>query len=146
MQKNLKTKLEKMSREQLIELLEELCNASDIQKMIKAMVSPSKNDVDRLVQKLSDRCEIFMCNSCNAKDYDRMLSALTPIYGAYRFADTKMAAYITWKTYQAFYQNDIDDYFDLIGDMISDLQLTMRNHSDLFTDDERKRYTELVED
>lgn len=146
MQKNLKTKLEKMSREQLLALLEELCNSSDIQKMIKAMVSPGKNDIDRLVQKLSDRCEIFMGNSCNAKDYDRMLSALTPIYGAYRFADTKMAAYITWETYQVFYQNNIEDYYELIGDMISDLCFIMRNHSDLFTDDERKRYAELVED
>lgn len=54
MQKNLKTKLEKLSREQLLELLEELCNSSDVQKAIKAMVSPSKNDIDRLVQKLAD--------------------------------------------------------------------------------------------
>ena len=146
MQKNLKTKLEKMSREQLLELMEELCNSSDVQKMIKAMVSPSKNDIDRLIQKLADRCEMFMDNFCNAKDYDRMLSALTPIYGAYRFADTKMSAYIAWETYQVFYQNDIEDYFELIGDMISDLRLNMRNHPDVFTNDERKQYAELVED
>ena len=146
MQKNLKTKLEKLSREQLFELLEELCNSSDVQKAIKAMVSPSKNDIDRLIQKLADRCEIFMNNSCNAKDYDRILSALMPLYGAYRFADSKMAAYITWETYQALCQNDIEDYFELIGDMISDLRYHMRNHPYVFTNDERKRYAELVED
>lgn len=146
MQKNLKTKLDRMSREQLLELMEELCNSSDVQKMIKAMVSPSKNDIDRLVQKLADRCEIFMDNSCNAKDYDHMLSALVPIYGAYRFADIKMSAYIVWGTYQAFYQNDIENYSELIGDMISDLRLNMRNHPDVFTNDERKRYAELVGD
>ena len=94
MQKNLKLKLEHLSRDQLLELLEELSNVPDVQKMIKAMVAPSKGDLDRLVQQLANRCEIYMCNSCNAKDYDRMLSALTPIYGAYRFADTKIAAYI----------------------------------------------------
>ena len=99
MQKNLKLKLEHLSRDQLLELLEELSNVPDVQKMIKAMVAPSKGDLDRLVQQLANRCEIYMCNSCNAKDYDRMLSALTPIYGAYRFADTKIAAYIAWKTY-----------------------------------------------
>ena len=99
MQKNLKTKLEEMSKEQLLELLEELSNVPDVQKMIKAMVAPSKNGIDRLNQKLSDRCEIYMCNSCNEEDYDRMCLALTPIYGAYRFADTKTAAYITRKTY-----------------------------------------------
>ena len=98
MQKNLKLKLEHLSRDQLLELLEELGNVPDVQKMIKTMVAPSKSDIDRLVQQLSNRCEIYMCNSCNAKDYDQILSALTPIYGAYRFADTKTAVYITWKT------------------------------------------------
>ena len=98
MQKHLKTKLEKLSRDQLLALLEELGNDPDVQKLIKAMVAPRKADIDRLVQQLSNRCEIYMCNSCNAKDYDRILSALTPIYGAYRFADTKTAVYITWKT------------------------------------------------
>ena len=32
MQKNLKTKLEQMSKEQLLELLEELCNLPDVRK------------------------------------------------------------------------------------------------------------------
>ena len=146
MQKNLKTKLEQMSKEQLLELLEELSNVPDVQKMIKAMVAPSKSDIDRLIQKLSDRCEIYMCNSCNEKDYDRMCLALTPIYGAYRFADMKTATYITWKTYCVFLDNDIENYYELIGDMISDLRHNIRNYPDLFSNDERKRYAELVED
>ena len=37
MQKNLKAKLEKFSREQLLELLEELGNVPEVQKIIKAM-------------------------------------------------------------------------------------------------------------
>lgn len=58
MQKNLKLKLEKLSRDQLLVLLEELSNVPDVQKMIKAMVVPSKSDIDRLVRQLSNRCEI----------------------------------------------------------------------------------------
>ena len=146
MQKNLKTKLERMSKEQLLELMEELCNLSDVQKMIKVMVAPSKSDIDRLIQKLSDRCEIYMCNSCNAKDYDRILLALTPIYGSYRFADTKTAAYITWKTYCVLLDNDIEDYYELIGDMISDLRFSMRQHPDMFTNEEKLRYAEFFEE
>ena len=146
MQKNLKTKLEQMGKEQLLELLEELCNLPDVQKMIKVMVAPSKSDIDRLIRKLFCRCEIYMCNSCNEKDYDRMCLALTPIYSVYRFADINMAAYIAWETYQVLSQNDIEDYYELIGDMISDLRHNMRNHPDLFSNDERKRYAELVED
>ena len=146
MQKNLNAKLEKLSREQLLELLKELSNVPDVQKMIKAMVAPSKGDIDRLVQQLSNRCEIYMCNSCNAKDYDRILSALAPIYGAYRFADTKTAAYITWKTYCVLLDNDIEDHYELIGDMISDLRFSMRQHSDMFTNDEKLRYAEFIEE
>ena len=146
MQKNLKAKLEKFSREQLLELLEELGNVPEVQKIIKAMVAPSKGDIDRLVQRLANRCEIFMCNSCNAKDYDRILSALTPIYGAYRFADTKTAAYITWKAYCVLLDNDIEDYYELIGDMISDLSFNIRQHPDMFTNEEKMRYAEFIED
>ena len=40
MQKNLKLKLEHLSRDQLLELLKELSNVPDVQKMIKAMVAP----------------------------------------------------------------------------------------------------------
>ena len=146
MQKNLKTKLERMSKEQLLGLLEELSNVPDVQKMIKAMVAPSKGDIDRLVQQLSNRCEIYMCNSCSAKDYDRILLALTPIYGAYRFADTKTAAYITWKTYCVLRDNDIEDYYELIGDMISDLRFSMLQHPDMFTNEEKLRYAEFFEE
>ena len=146
MQKNLKAKLEKFSREQLLELLEELGNVPEVQKIIKAMVTPSKGDIDRLVQQLANRCEIFMCNSCNAKDYDRILSALMPIYGAYRFADTKTAAYITWKAYCVLPDNDIEDYYELIGDMISDLSFNIRQHPDMFTNEEKMRYAEFIED
>ena len=146
MQKHLKTKLEKLSRDQLLELLEELGNDPDVQKLIKAMVAPRKADIDRLVQQLSNRCEIYMCNSCNAKDYDRILSALTPIYGAYRFADTKTAVYITWKIYCVLLDNDIEDYYELIGDMISDLRFSMRQHPDMFTNEEKLRYAEFFEE
>lgn len=146
MQKNLKLKLEQLSRDQLLELLEELSNDPDVQKLIKAMVAPSKVDIDRLVQQLSNRCEIYMCNSCNVKYYDRMLSALTPIYGAYRFADTKTAAYITWKTYCVLLDNDIEDYYELIGDMISDLSFNLLQHPDMFTNEEKIRYAEFIEE
>ena len=146
MQKNLKAKLEKLSRDQLLELLEELGNVPDVQKMIKTMVAPRKVDIDRLVQQLSNQCEIYMCNSCNAKDYDRMLSALTPIYGAYRFADSKTAAYITWKTYCVLLDNDIEDYYELIGDMISDLSFNLLQYPDMFTNEEKIRYAEFIEE
>ena len=146
MQKHLKTKLEKLSRDQLLELLEELGNDPDVQKLIKAMVAPRKADIDRLVQQLSNRCEIYMCNSCNAKEYDRILSALTPIYGAYRFADAKTAAYIAWKTYCVLLDYDIEDYYELIGDMISDLRFSMRQHPDMFTNEEKLRYAEFFEE
>ena len=146
MQKNLKAKLEKLSRERLLELLEALGNVPDVQKMIKAMDAPSKGDIDWLDQQLANRCEIYMCNSCNAKEYDRILSALTPIYGAYRFADAKTAAYITWKTYCVLLDNDIEDYYELIGDMISDLSFNLLQHPDMFTNEEKMQYAEFIEE
>ena len=144
MQKNLKTKLENMSKEQLLALMDELCQLPDVRKMVKAMVSPNKNDIDRMIQNLTDCCERFMCNSCNAKDYDRMVAALAPIYGVYRFADIKLCAYITEETYSVLCDNGIEDYYELIGDMISDLSVNMQQHPNEFTADERKRYAEIA--
>ena len=75
-----------------------------------------------------------------------MCLALTPIYGAYRFADTKTAAYITWQAYCVLLDNDIEDYYELIGDMISDLRFSMREHPDLFTNEEKVWYAEFIEE
>ena len=82
MQKNLKTKLENMSKEQLLALMDELCQLPDVRKMVKAMVSPNKND--------------------------------------------------------------IEDYYELIGEMISDLSVNMQQHPNEFTADERKHYAEIA--
>lgn len=144
MQKALKAKLEKMTRDQLMELIEELCRTPDTQKLVNTIVAPKKTDVDRLVQKLAERCEIFMCNSCNANDYGRMEQALIPIISVYRFADMKTSAYITWKTYLAFYENDFEDYYDLIGDMLSNLGSNLERYPETFTEAERIQYTGIL--
>lgn len=62
MQKGLKEKLDKLSREQLLDLLETLCGISEAQNMLKLMVSPSKRDIDRTLDKFRDRCEIYITN------------------------------------------------------------------------------------
>ena len=42
--------------------------------------------------------------------------------------------------------NDIEDYYELIGDMISDLRFSMRQHPDMFTNEEKLRYADFIEE
>lgn len=147
MQKRLKEKLEKLSREQLLDLLETLCGISEAQNMLKLMVSPSKRDIDRALDKFRDRCEIFICNSCNMRDYDRMCRALEPLYAAYKYADAKTSAYIIYGIHCALYDNNLLDqeYGDIMADLLGDLESILKSSPEVFTEEERQTYLALVE-
>lgn len=147
-EKGLKEKLEKLSREQLLDLIETLCGISEAQSMLKLMVSPSKRDIDRALNKFSTRCEIYMCNSCNIRDYDRMCAALEPLYAAYKYADAKMSAYIIYGIHSALYDNDIleQEYSDIMADLLWDLETTLKTSPDVFTEEERQRYLTIVQE
>lgn len=146
MQKGLKEKLEKLSREQLLDLLKTLCGISEAQNMLKLMASPSKRDIDRALGKFCARCEIYMCNSCNMRDYDRMCAALEPLYAAYKYADAKVSAYIIYGIHSALYDNDIleQEYSDIMADLLGDLETILKASPDVFTEEDRQRYLNIV--
>ena len=144
----MKEKLKKLSREQLLDLLETLCGISEAQNMLKLMVSPSKRDIDRALDKFCARCEIFICNSCNMRDYDRLCAALEPLYAAYKYADAKTSAYIIYGIHSALYDNGLLDqeYSDIMVDFLGDLESILKASPDVFTEEERQRYLALVQE
>lgn len=148
MQKRLKEKLEKFSREQLLDLLETLCGISEAQNVLKLMVSPSKRDIDRALAKFQDRCEIYICNSCDMRDYDRMCGALEPLYAAYKYADAKTSAYIINGIHCALYDNGILDqeYSDIMADLLWDLESILKTSPEAFSEEKRQRYLALVQE
>ncbi len=129
-----------------MDLLETLCGISEAQNMLKLMVSPSKRDIDRALDKFYARCEIYMGNSCNMWDYDRMCGALGPLYAAYKYADAKTSAYIIYGIHCALYDNDILDqeYGDIMADLLGDLKSVLKTSPEVFSEEESQRYLALV--
>ena len=81
-----------------------------------------------------------------AKDY---LGLIVPSAKDLAEDTTKKAcymAYIAWKTYCVLLDYDIEDYYELIGDMISDLSFNLLQHPDMFTNEEKMRYAEFIEE
>ncbi len=148
MRKGLKEKLEKLSREQLLDLLETLCGISEAQNILRLMVSPTKRDIDRALGKFRSRCEIYICNSCSMRDYDRMCAALEPLYAAYKYADAKTSAYIIYGIHSALYDNDILDqeYSDIMADLLGDLESILKASPEVLSEDERQSYLALVQE
>lgn len=45
MQKAIKSKLEKLSKDELIDIIEKLCEISDAEKTLKLLINPTKKDI-----------------------------------------------------------------------------------------------------
>lgn len=150
MKKNLKSKIEAMNKEKLVELIEQMCRSSEAEKLLKLIVSPSRADIDRALRKFYTRCEIYVGNSCNEKAYQAMYEAAEPLYVAYKYADEKMSAYITYGMHAAMEENDLldsgnGDYYELLGELLDDLEHILKRSPELFAEEEFKKYCRIVE-
>lgn len=47
MKKEIKSKLEKLSTDELIDIIRKLCKIPEVEKALKLIVNPSKRDVER---------------------------------------------------------------------------------------------------
>lgn len=148
MQKKLKNKLEKMEKDQLVEIVEELCNSKETERMLKLMLAPTKTDIDRVLQKVSKWAEVYIYNSCSYKDYDKMLAAMEPIYAAIKYADPKTSAYLIYEVYQIARENELFeiDSADFVIDLLDDLRSILARDGDLFSNEERNRYRGIAEE
>lgn len=147
MQKKLKNKLEKMDNDQLLAIIEDLCSSKETERMLKLMLVPTPQDVDRALAKVSKWAEVYVCNSCSYKYYDKMLDAMEPIYAVLKYADPKTSAYIIFEVYQIARENDLFelDGADFMVDLLGDLRSILERNGDLLSNEERKRYQEAVE-
>lgn len=151
MKKNLKSKIETMSKEQLVEIIEQMCNVAETEKLLKLMLSPSKADIDRALRKFSAMCDFFVCNSCSSRGQKAMYNAAEPLCAAYKYADEKTRAYIIYGMHEAMEENDLldvdggDDYYSIIGDLLGNLEDILKRSPALFSSEEFKLYSSIVE-
>lgn len=151
MKKNLKAKIDTMSKEQLVEIIEQMCNVPETEKLLKLMLSPSKADIDRALRKFSAMCDSYVCNSCSSRGQKAMYDAAEPLYAAYKYTDEKTSAYIIYGMHEAMEENEMlfmgggEEYYDIVGDLLSDLEDILKRSPALFTPEEYKKYSSIVE-
>lgn len=82
MKKNLKAKIEAMDKARLIDVIEQMCNISANEKLLKLMISPSQTDIDRALRKFSSMCDYYVSDSCSSRAEKAMYEAAEPLYAA----------------------------------------------------------------
>lgn len=148
MQKQLKSKLEKIEKDQLIEIIETFCNVKENEQLLKVLLIPSKSGVDGLVRNFSRCAEAFIGTSCSNRAYDKMIAAMEPIYAALKNADSRLSAYIIFEIYQVARENDLFEFdcADFVYELLEDLRYILDNEGDLFSNEERIRYQCVIEE
>lgn len=150
MKKNLRAKIEAMDKAQLIDVIEQMCNVPETEKLLKLMLAPSQTDIDRALRKFSSMCDYYVSDSCSSRAGKAMYEAAEPLYAAYKYADVKLGAYIIYGMHEAMEENDLldiggDDYYNIVGDLLGDLEDALKNSPQLFTKAEFVKYSGIVE-
>ncbi len=151
MQNNLKATIEKMSKEQLIDIFEQLCNNKETESHLKLIVAPSTSDIERALKKLDAWSTSYIQNSCNDRAREQMYQAAEPLYAALRYADDRTSAYIIFRMHEILHNNDLhnsaggDDYYELVGELLSDLASILKRSPELFSKEEFEKYSGIVE-
>ena len=151
MNKNLKARINAMSKEQLIGLIEQMCAVADSEQLLRLMLTPTKASIDHALYRLSVRCEIYVGDSCNERDRRAMFKAAEPLYAAYQYADDKMGAYIIYGMHKAMDENDLidsgggEDYYAIVGELLGDLKSILEHSPELFSKEEFEAYSSIIE-
>lgn len=151
MQKSLKATIEKMSKEQLIDIFERMCNNKETEKRLKLIVAPSTSDIERALKKLDVWSTSYIQNSCNDRMREQMYQEAEPLYAALRYADDRTSAYMIFRMHEILHNNDLqnsaggDDYYELVGHLLSDLASILKCSPELFSKEEFDKYTGIVE-
>lgn len=151
MKENLKSIINTMSKEQLVEIIEQMCNVPETERLLKLMLMPSEADIDRALRKFSAMCESYVCNSCSSRRQKAMYDAAEPLRAAYKYADERTCAYITYGMHEAMEEKDLlyadggYDYYNIIGDMLVYLEDILKQSPALFSSEEFKLYSSIVE-
>lgn len=150
MQKKLRTEIEKMNKEQLIDILEQMCNMKETENLLKLIVAPSMNDIKKLLAKFDAWTASYIQNSCNDRAREQMYQSAEMLYAVLKHADDRTSAYVIYRMHEILYNNDLrdyadgDDYYELVDDLLPDLAHILKRSPGLFSSDELEKYSAIV--
>ncbi len=142
MKKDIKTKLEKLSKENLINIISKLCEIPDVEKSLKLLVCPTKKDIERELSSFERWCNSVANNPCSERAENGLYTSASLLWTAIDSLDAKDAAKILYEMHDLL--SDITEFSDAAMDIdcscCSDLEYLLENNSDSFSKEEKDRY------
>ena len=142
MKKDIETKLEKFSKEELVDVINKLCEIPDVEKSLKLLVCPAKRDIDRELSSFERWCNSVANNPCSERAENGLYTSASLLWRAIGSLDANDVARILYEMHNLL--SDITEFSDAAVDIdcscCSDLEYLLENNSDSFSKEEKDRY------
>ena len=147
MNKEIKTKLEKLSKDELIDIINKLCEMPDVEKVLKLLVTPTKRDIDRELSLFGRWCNSVANNPCSERAVNGLYTSASLLLEAIESTDINTAAEILYEMYDL--TSDITEYSDVAVDIncysCSLLYDLVKNHPNSFSKEEFDKYSYITD-
>ena len=147
MKKDIETKLEKLSKENLIDIISKLCEIPDVEKSLKLLVCPTKKDIDRELSSFERWCDSVANNPCSERAENGLYTSASLLRQAIDSLEVNDVAKILYEMHNLL--SDITEFseaaVDIDCDCCSDLEYLLENNPDEFSKEEKNRYEYLFE-
>ena len=147
MKKDIKTKLEKLSKENLIDIISKLCEIPDVEKSLKLLVCPTKKDIERELSSFERWCNSVANNPCSERAENGLYTSASLLWKAIDSLDANDAAKILYEMHDLL--SDITEFSEAAVDIdcscCSDLEFLLKNNLGEFSEEDKNRYEYLFE-
>ena len=146
MNQTLKKKLEKMDREQLLRLFDDLCRADEVEKLLKLMLCPTKASIDRALKRFENSC-YYLCDSFSARAFRTLEEAAEPLHASLKYADEKLFVYTVFQMHSVLDETGLleTDFYDMLTDYQADYTNILLEKRTLFSDQEYEMYKDIAD-
>ncbi len=142
MKKDIKSKLDKLSKENLIDIISKLCELPDVEKSLKLLVCPTKKDIDRELSSFERWRNSVANNPYSQRVESGLYTSASLLWRAVDSVDANTAARILYEMHKLL--SDITEFSDTAVDIdcscCLDLAYLLENNADEFSKEEIDRY------
>ena len=139
MRKDIKSELDKLSKEELVDIINKPCEILDVEKTLKLLVSPTKKDIDRELSSFERWCNSVSNNPCSERAENGLYTSASLLWKAIDSLDANDAAKILYEMHDLL--SDITEFSEAAVDIdcncCSDLEYLLKNNSNYFLEEEK---------
>lgn len=148
MDKSTETKLNEMSKEELIKAIRVLCDIPEVEKALKLFVLPDKRSVDRELRSFERWCESVGNNPCSQRAVDGMYASFSLLRNAIDSLDAATAVRVLYRMYNTtgdileFSEDAVDIHFDCRDQLV----YIINENEDAFSEEELENYQDIIDE